>query len=122
MLLCCLLSQLSFFNQILCKQHWKCLGSILAPFFLIVFRCVNYGSESDPIYFMKEDSEIQCWTYLHVFWSVIIALPNFVLWTIALPLILLKVLRKNAKNLSNPELYAKYSFVYEGLKKDKYYW
>jgi len=89
---------------------------------LEMFRCVNYGSESDPIYFMKEDSEIQCWTYLHVFWSVIIALPNFVLWTIALPLILLKVLRKNAKNLSNPELYAKYSFVYEGLKKDKYYW
>ena len=71
---------------------------------------------------MKQDSEVQCWTYTHIFWSVIIALPNFCLWTLILPLSLLRVLRKNAKNLDNLELYAKYSFVYDGLRKDKYYW
>jgi len=89
---------------------------------LEMFRCKNYTSDSDPVYYMKGDSETECWTSLHLFWSLVIALPNFVFWTILLPLILLLVLKKNAKNLNDPEIYARYSFVYEGLKKERYYW
>ena len=55
-------------------------------------------------------------------WSVGIALPNFLLWAIVLPGVLLRMLIKKAKDLKNPEIYARFSFVYEGLKTDKFYW
>ena len=71
---------------------------------------------------MKEDSKTECWTSLHLFWSIVVALPNFLFWTLLLPLALLLILKKNAKKLSDPEIYARYSFVYSGLKKERYYW
>ena len=105
------------------RQHWNSSSNILFLMKNNPFnRCRNFSSDLTPIYFMEAESQTRCWTKFHIFWSVAIALPNFLLWAVVLPLILLLRLRKNAKNLSNPEVYVKYSFVYEGLKTDKYFW
>lgn len=71
---------------------------------------------------MSDNSATECWTPFHLFWSLAIALPNFLLWTFVLPGVLLRMLMKKAKELKNPEVYARFSFVYEGLKTDKFYW
>jgi len=56
------------------------------------------------------------------YWSIGISFPFFLVWGVVLPIILLKKLISRAKSLNNPEVYAKYAFVYEGLKKERYYW
>jgi len=89
---------------------------------LEVFKCENFSSKDSPIYFMTDNSETKCWTAYHLLWGCAIALPNFLLWTIIMPLVLFNVLRKRAKDLHDVDIYAKYSFVYEGLKKERYYW
>jgi len=71
---------------------------------------------------MTENSDTKCWTAYHLLWGCAIAIPNFLLWTIIMPLMLFNVLKKRAKNLHDVEIYAKYSFVYEGLKRERYYW
>jgi len=89
---------------------------------LEIFKCENFGSDDDPVYFMTDNSETQCWTSYHLLWGCAVAIPMFFLWTIFMPSMLFNVLRKRAKNLHDPEIYAKYSFVYEGLKNERYYW
>jgi len=71
---------------------------------------------------MTKSPNVECWTPKHVIWSIGIALPFFLVWGVVLPIILLKKLISRAKSLNNPEVYAKYAFVYEGLKKERYYW
>jgi len=71
---------------------------------------------------MAKDSEVQCWTPFHILWSVGIALPFFLLWGIVLPVILFRKLVLCSNNLDNQETYSKFAFVYEGMKKRRYYW
>ena len=78
--------------------------------------------DSDATYFMAKDSEVQCWTPFHILWSVGIALPFFLLWGIVLPVILFRKLVMSSKTLDNQDTYSKFAFVYEGMKKRRYYW
>jgi len=71
---------------------------------------------------MMGDSQTECWTSYHIFWSLGIAFPFFLLWALVGPIALLFEIRKYAKNLNEPEIHAKYSFLYEGLKTKNYYW
>ena len=70
---------------------------------------------------MAKDSEIQCWTPLHILWSVGVALPFFLLWGFVLPIVLFRKLVVS-KDLENPETYTRFAFIYEGMKKKRYYW
>jgi len=85
-------------------------------------RCKNFSSAENPVYFMIENSETQCWTFVHLIWSGIISLPNLLLWTIILPFGLFRILRKKIKVMNDPLGCAQYSFVYAGLKLETYYW
>jgi len=71
---------------------------------------------------MVENPDTQCWNTQHIVWSILIALPFFLLWGIILPIYVFKKLKARSRNLKDPEVYSKYSFLYEGLKKDYYYW
>jgi len=71
---------------------------------------------------MVENPEVQCWTKSHLFWCLVVGLPNLLAWTIVLPAVVFRMLWKKAKDLYDPKIYAEYSFIYLGLKPDKYYW
>jgi len=71
---------------------------------------------------MDEDPQHECWTAAHFSWALGVAMPSFLIWGLILPFILFRKLKKRSKNLHDLEVYAKYSFVYEGLKKNRYYW
>ena len=71
---------------------------------------------------MVENPEVQCWTSSHIFWCLVIGLPNLIIWSLLLPLILFSMLWKKAKQLRDPQVYAEYSFIYVGLKPDRFYW
>jgi len=86
------------------------------------FQCQNFSTSDNPSYYMMGDSQTECWTSYHIFWSLGIAFPFFLLWALVGPIALLFEIRKYAKNLNEPEIHAKYSFLYEGLKTKNYYW
>jgi len=88
---------------------------------LELFKCQNYTPSSSATYFMAEDSEVQCWTGLHILWSVGVALPFFLLWGFVLPIVLFRKLVVS-KDLENAETYTRFAFIYEGMKKKRYYW
>ena len=88
----------------------------------MLIRCKNLSSSENPIYFMMENSETQCWTFFHLIWSVCISLPNFLLWTIVLPFVLFRILKQKIKIMKDPISCAQYSFIYAGLKLENYYW
>jgi len=89
----------------------------------ILFRCENFSSAESPVYFMLDQTEVQCWTKFHILWSVAIGLPNLVLWTIILPLLLFRIISKDInqkEDARREEL--EYLFVYSGLKRERFYW
>jgi len=47
--------------------------------FIIKYRCENYGSSEDPVYFMTQDTKIQCWTKQHFKLGFIIGGPILIL-------------------------------------------
>lgn len=71
---------------------------------------------------MNEDTEVQCWTFQHMIWCLGVALPHLILWAVVLPLILFIKIRPHRKRLQDQEAMAKYSFVLQGLKNNRYYW
>ena len=87
-----------------------------------MFRCKNFLTEEDPIYYMDKEPQVKCWTGTHIIWSLAVALPALIFWAFLLPYSLYRILKKQASNLEETEIYAKYSFVYEGFKTDKFYW
>ena len=88
---------------------------------LEMFRCEKFR-DPNPLYFMIDSPNTRCWTHEHLIWSLGVALPMFALWGFILPFIALRKLKRSAKNLKDIEIYARYSFLYEGLKRDRYYW
>lgn len=51
-----------------------------------------------------------------MFYALILAIPDLIIWGIIIPLLLLNVLMKNVKTLSNFTLKAKFGFIYNGYK------
>lgn len=55
-------------------------------------------------------------------WCLAVALPNLIVWAVVLPLILFIKIRTHKKRLQDLKFAAKYSFVLQGLKNNRYYW
>lgn len=49
-------------------------------------------------------------------------MPTFLLWGVGMPWALYRAIKRNERNLDDLIVYAKYAFVYEGLKLEKFYW
>jgi len=71
---------------------------------------------------MAKEPQVQCWKGAHIGWALAVALPALIFWAFLLPFALYKVLKKHAANLQETEVYARYSFAYEGFKTEKFYW
>lgn len=106
----------------------------LRPFFYL-FRCKNLGNESgDEVeYYLESDLDVKCWEGMHLFWVFAVALPALVFWgktiivlarilVIGIPLFAYRVLKKNKHLHENQEFKSKFGFLYDGYKKEQYYW
>lgn len=71
---------------------------------------------------MTDNSQVECWTPFHLKWSLGVGIPFGLLWGIILPFLLLRKIRKITKNPSNDKVDSSFTFTYEGLKSDNYYW
>jgi len=101
---------------------YMCQPSIIQATFTL-FRCENFSSDESPVYFLLDQTEVQCWTKFHILWSMFIGLPNLILWTIVLPLLLLKIISKDTKQTKgSSQKDFEYSFIYTGLKHQKFFW
>mmetsp|Transcript_19745 Transcript_19745/g.16913 ORF Transcript_19745/g.16913 Transcript_19745/m.16913 type:complete len:264 (-) Transcript_19745:665-1456(-) len=89
---------------------------------LQLFNCQNFQDDANPKFFMDDDPQVECWTRQHAIWTLGIALPFFLIWGIVLPLFLFIKVRRKLANKDDVAGHAKFSFVFEGLKKTKYYW
>jgi len=101
---------------------YMCQPSIIKATF-ILFRCENFSSDESPVYFLLDETEVKCWTKFHILWSVIIGLPNLILWTVIFPLFLFKVISEDVKKKKGSNhKEGEYSFIYTGLKPGRFYW
>jgi len=90
----------------------------LVQYFFNAFNCIDVDGEKR----MLEDLEITCYTGYHIFWACLIALPSLIVWGIGIPLFAFTLLNKEKDRLKRLEVKEKYGFLYNGYRKDFYYW
>lgn len=69
-----------------------------------------------------QDFDIQCWSGNHLLWILAIVLPGIIFWLLLLPGLLFRVLWKNREKLEESAILSKYSFIYAGYQKNRFYW
>ncbi|CDW76658.1 UNKNOWN [Stylonychia lemnae] len=73
-------------------------------------------------YWLQADLEIKCWTGPHLSWCLGLGLISILVWTIGSPILTFIHIRKNRQKLQTDEFFGKYRMLYQGLKKECYYW
>mmetsp|Transcript_33916 Transcript_33916/g.33443 ORF Transcript_33916/g.33443 Transcript_33916/m.33443 type:complete len:167 (-) Transcript_33916:57-557(-) len=71
---------------------------------------------------MKHHLEYKCYSADHIKWIFLVSLPTMVIWVLGVPLILLRVLIKNRKNLSETKMQRYFLILYQGFKEKTFYW
>ena len=89
---------------------------------MLLFDCVNIYREDTPLYHLRAETDIECWTSNHLGWSVGFGFGMFLIWVIILPSYIAYQIKKYKLMLSEPEIVAKYGFFYLGYKSEYYYW
>lgn len=87
-----------------------------------MFQCRNLYRYDNPIYFLKSDYDIQCWTEEHKFWTFSLATPAAIFWAIVLPICMFFFLRKQRHRLDAESNRMKYAYLYRGYNSKKYFW
>ena len=68
------------------------------------------------------DIEVEWWSTEHINYSLILAMPSLVIWGFGIPAFAWIVLAKNKDVLELTETREKYGFLYNGYKKNYYFW
>ncbi len=63
-----------------------------------------------------------CWNDLHSKWFFFVGIPMLGVWVIGMPLLALIILFTNRNNLDDEDFFSKYRMLYQGLKRQHYYW
>ena len=71
---------------------------------------------------MLKDLEIEWWDTEHITFSLIIAVPSVIIWGFGIPAFAWILLARNKKELDLLKKREKYGFLYNGYKKDFYFW
>ena len=71
---------------------------------------------------MLKDLEIEWWGTEHITFSLIIAVPSLIVWGFGIPAFAWVLLARNKKKLDLTEKREKYGFLYNGYRKDFYFW
>ena len=71
---------------------------------------------------VTNDLEVECWSTEHINYSIILAIPSLIIWGFGIPAFAWIVLARNKKHLDLIETREKYGFLYNGYKKNFYFW
>lgn len=71
---------------------------------------------------MFEALYIQCYNGPHYFWAYGVALPGIIVWGIGIPVFAYVLLRSVRHRLKKLEVKEMYGFLYNGYKREFYYW
>lgn len=63
-----------------------------------------------------------CYKGAHYFWSIGVALPCIIVWGLGIPFFAFVLMSRVRKNLVKMEVKELYGFLYNGYKKEFYYW
>lgn len=68
------------------------------------------------------DPSIRCWQGEHLFYTLTIAIPGVAAWCLGIPTIALLLVVTNSRELKFIAVKAKYGFLYNGYRMERYYW
>eukprot|EP00347_Sterkiella_histriomuscorum_P005180 403357590 len=84
-----------------------------------LFFCMELDREE---YWLQTDLQIKCWGKSHLTWSLGIGISGIILWVVGIPVLGFIYLQRNQKILDDPIFFEKYKMMYQGLKKEYFYW
>ena len=90
----------------------------LVEYFFGVFNCYDIDGTKK----LKGDLEIVCYEGPHLFWAFFVALPCILVWGLGIPFFAYILLQREKERLKRIEVREKFGFLYNGYKKDFYYW
>lgn len=82
------------------------------------FKCLTVDGDSR----VEDDLEIVCWSSVHKFYSLFVAVPSIIVWGLGIPFFAFILLSRIRKNLDKLESREKLGFLYRGYKKDFFFW
>ncbi|CAI2362327.1 unnamed protein product [Moneuplotes crassus] len=71
---------------------------------------------------MTHHLEYQCYSWDHCKWILIVALPTMAIWVFGFPLFALWILIKNREKLDQPHMQSYFLILYQGFRKETFYW
>eukprot|EP00347_Sterkiella_histriomuscorum_P000273 403376514 len=98
--------------------NYLCYPQIITIMFSL-FDCYNLDND---ISYLKRDMDITCWTNYHNKLIVSIGLPFIFVWTLIVPILLIKKIHGARKNLDDNRILKIYGLYYIGLKDEVFYW
>ena len=80
-------------------------------------------SEIDPgESWLVADPSIRCWQEEHMFYTVVVGIPGVGIWCLGIPAVAMLIIIKNRRELTYINIKAKYGFLYNGYKPERFYW
>mmetsp|Transcript_6732 Transcript_6732/g.6040 ORF Transcript_6732/g.6040 Transcript_6732/m.6040 type:complete len:139 (+) Transcript_6732:931-1347(+) len=86
------------------------------------FMCTTVGDSSDDSSYLTYDLYYKCYSSEHMGVALVLALPSMIFWGIGIPVFAWRILSKNKHKLDDPDVQAKFGFLYEGYQSKYYYW
>ncbi|CAI2367407.1 unnamed protein product [Moneuplotes crassus] len=100
-----------------------CIIFLFHPAFTVkslsIFLCTEIDQNDSR---MTYHMEYKCYSWDHIKWIMIIALPLLVIWVIGLPIIALCILIKSRKHLESSKIHRYFLMLYQGFRKEVFYW
>ncbi|CAI2378749.1 unnamed protein product [Moneuplotes crassus] len=84
-----------------------------------LFRCIDVNVDDSRV---RMDTNIKCYSGEHIKWLLLISGPCIIVWVVSLPLTALVILFYNSKKQEDNRIKQYFLILYQGLKKDKFYW
>jgi len=82
------------------------------------FYCIDIDGEPR----IREDLRVVCWQTEHKLYGFMLALPSIVVWGLGIPFFAFTLLTRERETLDKLATKEKFGFLYNGYKKDFYYW
>ena len=88
----------------------------------LAFGIFQWITVDDGVSRVKLDLEIECYSYVHLFWWGVLGIPMIVIWVFGFPIVGLYALIKKRHQLDDPEVKRYYIVLYQGYKPSWFYW
>lgn len=81
-------------------------------------------TEVNGVRYLTRDirSDYQCWSQAHLNWALGLGLPMTAVWVCGIPALGFVLLTRNRRRLDDTAVLGRYRMLYQGLKKEFYFW